>query len=716
MPTNDDDTLRLASDFFPREYAETLNYSLGAPRTFRVSKDGERVFFLRSDSPVNRALDLWMMDMRTGEELLLVAISNLSIHTDYCPDPAAEKLRKERLREASSGITSYAIDSAGGKVAFGLGGFIYVHFLAERRTITNQATTDAVEVKISPDGNCISFVSQGAVFIANVDGTEISNITQISPSASSYQTWGLPDFIAAEEMHRNDGHWWSPDSRAVIFEGVDVEQMRIWHISNPTDPALQPRATRYPQAGSPNAELSLRIWRRDGSTTRIRWDNSRFPYLVGVRWRGSQPTIVVQDRSQKHVSVLAVDAFSGEVDQVYAKFDALWVELVEGVPAWSHAGQLIDAPDDEKRVLRLGSDVYSRGDLELRAYVGELSSGGLVYVASRDPRDSQIWLSVDSSDHRAISPETGVFSAEIGGNTVVVFGSTLERQPNYCRILQITASGVISKTVHSAATDVRIAPSPNFRTSSTRQINYAILYPRNFRRDRLLPTLLDPYGGPWVQKCVSSSLAYTQSQWFADQGFAVIVADGRGTPGRGRAWEKAVAGDLINPIVEDQIEVLDDAIKGHEFIDKSRVAIRGWSFGGYLAAFAIMKAPERLHAAIAGAPVSDWRYYDTHYSERYLGDPIKNSETYDACSVLHAAVDLRRPLLLIHGFEDDNVFCSHSLRLSKALFDAQRPHYFLPLTGITHMTSSGNAAESLLRIQLAFLNDALDIRGGKREV
>lgn len=218
---------------------------------------------------------------------------------------------------------------------------------------------------------------------------------------------------------------------------------------------------------------------------------------------------------------------------------------------------------------------------------------------------------------------------------------------------------------------------------------------------------MDPYGGPLVQRCIKSSLPFTVSQWFADQGFAVIVADGRGTPGRGRAWGKAVAGDLITKAVDDQITALDDAVHGGAPIDIGRVAIRGWSFGGYLAIFSVLLRPDRFHVAVAGAPVTDWRYYDTHYTERYLGHPESNPEIYEKCSALSAAERLKRPLLLIHGLNDDNVVIGHTLRLSQALFAAGREHYVLPLTDITHMAASENAAEHLLHAQLAFIRNAL---------
>jgi dipeptidyl-peptidase-4 len=193
------------------------------------------------------------------------------------------------------------------------------------------------------------------------------------------------------------------------------------------------------------------------------------------------------------------------------------------------------------------------------------------------------------------------------------------------------------------------------------------------------------------------------SQWFADQGFAVLVADGAGTPGRGSAWEREVSGDLAGPVLTDQVQALEHAVAHTAILDRDRVGIRGWSFGGYLAALAVIRRPDVFHAAVAGAPVTDWRLYDTHYTERYLGDPTADATPYDRTSLVAEAAALTRPLLLVHGLADDNVVAAHTLQLSSALLAAGRPHEVLPLSGVSHMTPQEVVAENLLLLQLDFL-------------
>jgi dipeptidyl-peptidase-4 len=231
--------------------------------------------------------------------------------------------------------------------------------------------------------------------------------------------------------------------------------------------------------------------------------------------------------------------------------------------------------------------------------------------------------------------------------------------------------------------------------------------------------LLDPYGGPHSQRVLAARGAYLTSQWFAEQGFAVLIADGRGTPGRGPAWDRAVAGNLADPVLEDQVDALHAAAERFGDLDLSRVAIRGWSFGGYLAALAVLRRPDVFHAAIVGAPVTDQHLYDTHYTERYLGLPEENPGAYDHCSPVRDAERLPRedrdkatfrPMMIIHGLADDNVVVAHTLRLSSALLAAGYPHTVLPLSGVTHMTPQEVVAENLLLLQVGFLRQALAAR------
>jgi dipeptidyl-peptidase-4 len=224
--------------------------------------------------------------------------------------------------------------------------------------------------------------------------------------------------------------------------------------------------------------------------------------------------------------------------------------------------------------------------------------------------------------------------------------------------------------------------------------------------------LCDPYGGPAARRVVSARNAYLTSQWLADQGFAVLIADGRGTPGRGPDWDRLIHYDEAALNLEDQVEAVHAAAAAYPDLDLTRVGIRGWSHGGYLAALAVLRRPDVFHTAVAGAPVTDQRLYDTFYTERYLGHPDDHPDAYARNSLIDDAPRLARPLMLIHGLADDNVVVAHTLRLSSALLAAGRPHTVLPLSGVTHMARQEEVAENLMLLQVEFLKRTLGSSSG----
>jgi dipeptidyl-peptidase-4 len=303
-----------------------------------------------------------------------------------------------------------------------------------------------------------------------------------------------------------------------------------------------------------------------------------------------------------------------------------------------------------------------------------------------------------------------VHTAVRSGGLTVLTSSVPDRPGAVSRVLR---DGTEVARVASYTETPSLTARPRLLAAGPLRIPTAVLLPTGWREgDGPLPVLLDPYGGPHGQRVYAAQNPHLVSQWFADQGFAVIVADGRGTPGRSPAWEKSIARDFAGVSLPDQVAALH-AVAEQYPLDLGRVAIRGWSYGGYLAGLAALRRPDVFHAAVVGAPVTDLRLYDTHYMERYLGDPREQSEVYRANSLvfdgdLVEAAEPARPMMVIHGLADDNVLVAHSLRLSTALLAAGRPHEVLPLSGVTHMTApQEQVAENLLLLQVDFLKRAL---------
>ena len=539
-----------------------------------------------------------------------------------------------------------------------------------------------------------------------MDGEDRAVVESDDPDVS----WGSAEFVAAEEMERTRGHWWSPDGKHLAVARVDVGPVELWHLADLAEPGSPPTSMRYPAAGTANAIVGLWVFGLDGTATPIEWDTGTLPYLVSVSWSGDGGLVVVaQSRDQRTMDVLRADPVTGATTLLRRQEDEVWVDIVAGTPAWA-AGRLVTAEssDGARRLIVDGVPV-TPSKLQVRAvvHVPDAIGGDILLTGSEDdPTVVDVYRVSAGNSVDRLTGGDGVHGAVAGGGGVVVVSS--QSMDSKARV-EVRRDGVPVHTVESHAEEPLVRPHAEFAVVGERALRTAVLVPSGKPTDRPLPVLMDPYGGPHAQRVLRTRGAFLTSQWLADQGFAVVVVDGRGTPGRGPEWERAVHGDLAGPILDDQVDALQALAAADDRLDLGRVAIRGWSFGGYLAALAVLRRPDVFHAAIAGAPVTDWSLYDTHYTERYLGQPKEAPDAYRRSSLLDDASKLERPLLLIHGVADDNVVIAHTLRLSRALLEAGRPHRVLPLSGITHMATQESVAENLLRLQVEFLREALKL-------
>ena len=706
-----------APDTFPRQHARTQRFTLGDPRTVTVSPDGERVVFARSssgDDPVNA---LWVLDLAPTDGPVpaprLAADPHVLLGVaDDADLPEAERRRRERMREGAGGVTGYACDGRVRTAAFTLAGRLFVaDLLAGRDAGARELHVEGPVFDPVPDpaGSQIAYVCGSTLRVAALDGA--SHLVAGEPGhadATSTISWGSAEFVAAEEMGRHRGHWWSPDGSRLAVCRVDTAPVPTWWIADPAHPDREPTAMRYPAAGSTNADVTLHVVSADGSTTaplEVVWDRQAFPYLATVSWpRPDLILLSVQSRDQRHLRVLAADPTTGATRTLSDDTDDAWVELVPGTPALAPSGALVrctDAPGH--RALLIGDEIVSPADVQVRSVVAIVGSAtDDAVIVTGNPLDDATVLHAyrcrPGSPAEQITHGDAVHTVIAGGSTLVVRRASLDAPG---AVTTVTCPDRAPVVLDSFLATPLVRPDIRLRRYGPRALATAVLLPAGHDGSPL-PVLLDPYGGPHAQRVVRSSNAHLTSQWFADHGFAVVVTDGRGTPGRGAAWERAVHLDLATTVLDDQVDALHAA--ADEFpLDLERVGIRGWSFGGYLAALAVIRRPDVFHAAVAGAPVTEWRLYDTHYTERYLGDPTADPAPYDATSLVDEAARLTRPLLLVHGLADDNVVAAHTLRLSSALLAAGRPHEVLPLVGVTHMTPQEVVAENLLLHQLDFL-------------
>ncbi|MEU5308542.1 prolyl oligopeptidase family serine peptidase [Streptomyces sp. NPDC021562] len=701
---------------FPRRHARTQRFTLGAPRAFSVAPDGSRVAFLRSGSGTDRANSLWVLDVASGEEHLAADPRALLGGAEEHLSPQ-ERARRERSREGGAGIVGYAADAALELASFALSGRL---FTAELRAGTTRELTvpgPVIDPRPSPDGRQVAYVAQGALRVVGAEGGDDRALAE---PESDQVTYGLAEFVAAEEMGRSRGFWWSPGSDRLLVARVDDTPVQRWWIADPAHPERDPHHVAYPAAGTANADVRLFLYGLDGERTEVSWDRARYPYLAHVHWSDAgAPLLLVQARDQRSQLFLAVDPGSGATRMVHADEDPTWLELFAGVPCWSPSGRLVRIADEGgARVLAVGERPLTGAQLHIRAVLDVTSDDVLVTASAGEEAESpeigEVHVyRVSELGVERVSQEPGVHTAVRAGGVTVLVSATLDRPGARVQVLR---DGKHLASIASYAEDPGLSPRVTLTQGGARRIPCAVLMPRDYHGDTPLPVLLDPYGGPHGQRVVAAHNAHLTSQWFADQGFAVLVADGRGTPGRSPAWEKSIKDDVAAIVLQDQVDALQ-ALAADFPLDLTRVAIRGWSFGGYLAALAALRRPDVFHAAVVGAPVTDLRLYDTHYQERYLGDPGEQPEVYRRNSViddegLTEAAEPYRPMMIVHGLADDNVVVAHSLRLSSALLAAGRPHEVLPLSGVTHMTPQEQVAENLLLLQLDFLKRTLGLGQG----
>ncbi|SDX98597.1 dipeptidyl-peptidase-4 [Micromonospora pattaloongensis] len=698
---------------YPELAARTRRFTHGAPRAVTVASDGSRVVFLRSGGPEDPADALWLLDVDSATERQVADPAALLGDADGADLPDRERALRERLRLVAGGIGSYATDPAATVAVFALGGRLFRADLIDGGVVEVPTGGGVVDPRPDPLGERIAYVatagrSAGELRVVHPDGADI-----LLAGEEGGVTWGLPDFIAAEEFGRFRGYWWAPDGRCVLAARVNDARVPRWHLHDPATPEAAPTEVAYPRAGSANAEVTLHLLDLDGGWVDVHWDRETYPYLVAVDWDDRAPLITVLRRLQQHGLVLSVDPRTGET-QVHAELaDPRWVEPIPGTPRHLPDGRVLvggELAHDgyDARCLFADGTLLTPPWLYVRRVVGQLPGGDLLVEGSDgEPSEQHLFrisTGLGGTDAQRVSPEAGWHAGVVGGDVVVVASRSLDATGTRWTVRRGEREVT---TLRSLAATPPYAPRPALERVTDRRVPTAVLYPRTHVAGRRLPVLLDVYGGPGHQEVVAVRSMWLERQWWADAGFAVVTVDNRGTPGIAPSFEKVIHRRVADVALTDQIDALTALAAKHPDLDLGRVAIRGWSFGGWLAGLAVLRRPDVFRCGIAGAPVTDWALYDTAYTERYLGLPGDGGEIYAHHSLIELAAeppgpDEARPLLLVHGLVDDNVVAAHTLRLSAALLGSGRPHAMIPLTGATHM-AAGGLAERLLPVELDFL-------------
>jgi dipeptidyl-peptidase-4 len=693
--------------------AETLGFDLGKPVPVAFAPDGTLLF--RRTPPRSRQAELFELDpggrvrsLATAETLLAGAEEKLS---------DADKARRERTRTQTQGIVDVELSHDGARVLVPLGDRMFVLDRASGKATPLDAGGYPYDPHLSPDGTRVGYVLDGDLYVIDVAGGKPRRVTtRPSPTVEH----GVAEFVAQEELDRTRGWWWSPDGKRLAYQRTDNAPVDQLYVADPMHPDAAPVAFRYPRAGRPNADVQLGIiGAGGGATTWVTWDRAAFPYVADVEWPEHGPlTLTVLDRDQENLRVLAVDDATGATRVLVSEHDDAWIDAPKGAPRWLDDGRgflwmteqrgewQLELRDPQGAVVR----TLTPAGFGLRALAGVDTARGVAWViASADPTRADVWL-VPLDGARApsvVTHDVGEFTVKASrrGDVAFVAGEQLDGRS---RFEIVRSDGTRVADVPSVAEQPPWLPTTAFETIELdgRRYATAIVRPHGFDPHKRYPVLLHVYGGPTARMVHATARAYLMDQFYADTGFVVVLIDGRGTPNQGRAWSRAVLRDLISVPLGDQVDVLHALGARHPELDLGRVGIFGWSFGGYLSAMAVLLRPDVFRCAIAGAPVTDWSYYDTAYTERYMKQPSENPDGYKKTSAMTYAADLARPLLVIHGLTDDNVHLANSLALVQAIVAGGHRADFVPLSS-THMVPDPKIRFAREKLQIDFFREHL---------
>lgn len=707
-----------ARDCF-EQLALTRNDTLGMPQHVVPMPDsaanGAHVLFLRS-GPRDTRLALYDYDVASRSERALAEPSATDPHLS-----TEEKARRERARMTLSGITDFAVSDDGRRVLVSQADRLAAVTLPDGNSIP-VAGAGWIAPRLSPDGNFVAAVRDNDLHVLDLATGRDSQVTH---GGSDTLTHGLPEFAAAEELDRADGSWWSPDSRQLVFEEADSSGVERHYIADPLHPQTPPVAFRYPRAGTANARVRFGIISRDGGTVRwIRLDGSAWPYVARVIWpKGGPLTLVVLNRPQTREAVLAVDTRTGDARTLLTETDPAWLELA---PLNSVAGQKLPAWLPDGSGFLWAAQRGPTWQLELRHADGTLdhavtppgfrfeslddvdaAHGRVVVTANPDRIAFGLYqVALGGGTPAPLAASAGVHEASFGREQHALFADHYSLADGSAGVALLGVDGGRLGELPSHAEPLPHVPDVQYLTVGPRQLDALIVRPSGFEHGRRYPVVLSVYAGPTVKIVQRSPRASLEDQCLADHGFIVVSIDGRGTPGRDRDFEHATRFDLIDRPLADQVDGLQALGRRVPEMDMHRVGVSGWSFGGYFSAMAAIRRPDVFAAGVAGAPVVDFADYDTAYTERYLGTPDEDPAGYKASNVLTYAERLSRPLLILHGLADDNVYFENSVKLTQALLAAGKPYRLLLLPG-THLLPDPLLRARVDEARAAFLRETL---------
>ena len=690
-----------------------------------LSPDGKRVTFLRGKDDNRFQLDLWEVDVASGKSRMLVDSKVVLPGVETLSDE--EKARRERQRTSSlSGIVDYQWSADGHTLLFPLGGELYLYDLDKGGAQAVRQLTHgegfATDPKISPKGGFVSFIRARNLWVIDVaDGKQ----RQLTSDASGTIASGVAEFVADEEMDRHTGYWWAPDDSGIAFTRTDESKVPIQKRSEIYADRTEVVEQRYPAAGDPNVSIRLGVIAPAGGA--VRWLDlgaNADIYLARVDWiDGNRVSFQRESRDQRTLDLIEADLRDGKQRTLVTEHADKWINLhgnlrflANGDFLWSSERSgfqhlyLYSGAGKQKRQLTSGEwmvenvlavdeprglvyfDGTRESPLESHAYVVPLA-GGEPRRLTTTPGLHGVHFSknasvyIDNWSNPTTPPQAELHSAD-GKLLSVLLPNEIKEGHPYFRYL----------AAHRPMEYGSIAAADG------ETLHYSLIKPSNFDARKQYPVVVSVYGGPAAQT-VTRGWSPDFNQYLAQHGYLVFSIDNRGTPRRGVKFGGALFRHQGNVEVEDQVRGVE-FLKTLPYVDGRRVGVYGWSNGGYMTLMLLAKHSETYACGVAGAPVTDWGLYDSHYSEHYMDSPKTNAEGYRDSTVFAHLAGLKSSLLLLHGMADDNVLFINSTKLMSALQAQGTQFELMTYPGAKHgLRDSDNLHR--LKVTEAFFNRCL---------
>ncbi|KRG45190.1 peptidase S9 [Stenotrophomonas pictorum JCM 9942] len=699
--------------------AITGNAPLSGPTLMKpkVAPDGSRVTFLRGKDSDRNQLDLWEYDIASGQTRLLVDSKIVLPGTETLSD--AEKARRERQRIAAlSGIVDYQWSPDARTLLFPLGGELYLYDLGKQgREAVRQLTHGegfSTDAKLSPKGGFVSFVRERNLWVIDLaSGKQL----QLTRDGSATIGNGVAEFVADEEMDRHTGYWWAPDDSAIAFARIDESPVPVQKRYEMYADRVEMIEQRYPAAGDANVRVTLGVIapRADAAVNWVDLGKQTDMYLTRVNWRDPQHlTFQRQSRDQKTLELIEANLADGRQRTLATETGTTWVPLhnslrflKDGRFVWSSERSgfqhLYLASADGKQMTALTS-----GNWPVDELLAVDEDAGTVYFRAgvESPLRSEIYaVPLAGGSPKKLSRSPGMHSAAFAHNASVYVDSwSNHTTPPQIELFRASGEKIATLLDNNLAdpkhpyAKYRDAQRPvEYGTLTAADgktvLHYSLIKPEGFDPAKKYPVAVYVYGGPASQTVTDSWPGrgdHLFNQYLAQRGYVVFSLDNRGTPRRGRDFGGALYGVQGTVEVADQLKGVQ-WLKAQPWVDGARIGVQGWSNGGYMTLMLLAKASDQYACGVAGAPVTDWGLYDTHYTERYMNLPAANVEGYREARVLTHIDGLTSPLLLIHGMADDNVLFSNSTSLMSALQKRGQPFELMTYPGAKHGLSGMDA-------------------------